>query len=347
MAITFNAPEDPWGMKGIQQGIGTLGQALMQRGQKKQQEASQVALEQRAQERKLADEQRAMEQQKLGSQTLGKTLSEMQPKEGEQWDQNRVNQFMTQALQQGAPVKDVLESVKSIQAGQPKVGSAANTPFNKQMAKTNVEYLTKTKESGRVAKEMLETWDDLDAAILDPERSSNAVARTLKSTPAASLFYSKSDQILATKAKEVITNFTNMKGLRLSDAKLKWLESIAMSPSKTTEANMEASQYFKRIAQIQNAYGDISSSMADSYAKAGLDLPPNFQQLVDEAVQPLNEEIDALYKNRNKMQSSQEKPLEQGSSVDKMPPPKNNEGMLIEDDKGQKYRSNGTKWIKE
>jgi hypothetical protein len=31
MAIVFNAPEDPYGMKGIQQGLGTLGQALMQR----------------------------------------------------------------------------------------------------------------------------------------------------------------------------------------------------------------------------------------------------------------------------------------------------------------------------
>lgn len=343
MPITFESIKDPYG---IQQASGVLGQALMQKGMQQQKETSQISAEKRAQETKLADEQRTLEQQKLGSQTLGKTLNEMQPKEGEKWDQNRAIQFMSKALSEGVPISDILTSMKAMGVNQPKAGATANTPFAKKMATANVDFLTHATESGRKAKEMLGSWDDLDAAINDPERSTNLLARGLKMTPLAPGFYSPADQAIATASKEVITNLTNMKGLRLTDAKLKWLEGIAPAPWKTIEANKEASQYFKRILKLQDAYGDIASDMANSYTQAGLDLPNNFEKLVDKAVEPIRQEIDTLYKNRDKGSSGTGKSLEVGATFNKMPSAKGHEGDEITDDKGNKFVSDGSRWKK-
>lgn len=333
MAITFDSIQDPYG---LQQAGGVLGQALMQRG-----------MMDRKQKAEIDKENRLIEKQKKYSSALGGALDQFKPKEGEPWGQVNPMQFMSQALSEGVPISDILTSMKAMQSGQPKSGATANTPFAKKMASANVDFLTNATDAGRKAREMLGTWDKLDASINDPNLSTNLLARGLKTTPLASAFYSPSDQAIATASKEIITNLTNMKGLRLTDAKLKWLEGIAPAPWKTPEANRESSAYFKRILQLQGAYGDIASNMADSYVQAGLDLPHNFEKLVDRAVEPLRNEIDDLYSASTKASSNAEKALEIGATVEKMPPAKGSEGMLIQDDRGQKFRSNGTKWVKE
>lgn len=331
MAITFESIKDPYGLGAAGNAIGGafLQKALMDRQQNMQ----------------LQNEERLRNQQIQNSQTLGTTLNDLMPAEGQQWDQDRIASFMSQALQNGASIGDIVETIKGLQSQQ-KTRSNAVTPFTREMAKKNVNLLNSYTENGKVAKEMLSTWDELDKAINDPERSDNTAIRALKNLPGASVTYGAGDQTIANYGKQVITNFTNMKNLRLTDAKLRWLESIAPAPWKSKEANAQASAYFKRFAQIQEAYGDIADNLANSYAEAGLDLPNNFNSLVEKAVEPLRAEIENMYKMSVEQNGNQQKSVEVGSTFNKMPNPKDYEGAEITDSKGTTYRSDGTKWRK-
>lgn len=332
MAITFDSVKDPYGLG---QASNAIGGAYMQK-----------ALLDSQQQRQRTDEERIRNRQIQDSQTLGTTLRDLQPAEGQQWDQDRIASFMTQALENGMPISDILSSIKGLEAARPKAQSIQQTTFSKQIGKQNADLLSEYSAQGKVAKNMLSNWDELDKSINDPERFENPAMRSLKMIPGASVNYSPSDQTIATYGKEIITNFTNMKNLRLTDAKLRWLESIAPAPWKSKEANLQASAHFKRMAQIQEAYGDVASNIANAYVNAGLDVPANYDKLVEDAVEPLRQEIDNLYKESTKNSENQPKITEVGSKFDKMPNAKNYEGAEITDSKGNKFVSDGTKWSK-
>jgi len=332
MAITFESIKDPYGLGAAGNSIGG---AMMQK-----------ALMDSQQKRQLSEEERLRNQQIQNSQTLGTTLKDLMPAEGQQWDQDRIASFMSQALESGASISDVLSSIKGLESGRPKTTAPAQTPFSRQIGKKNADLLGEYSAQGKTAKNMLSNWDELDTAINDPERFENAAMRSTKMLPGASVAYSPSDQTIATYGKEIITNFTNMKNLRLTDAKLRWLEGIAPAPWKSKEANLQASAHFKRLAQIQEAYGDVASNIANAYVDAGLDVPANYDKLVEEAVEPLREEIDNLYKMSTENSAKQTVEKEIGSKFEKMPDPKQYEGAEIKDSKGNKYISDGTKWSK-
>lgn len=331
MAITFESIRDPYGLGAASQAIGN---AYLQR--------SMMDLQQQKQREEEARQRQLLQK---GYSALGQTLQEFAPKApGEIWDESRIANFMSTALESGASMNDIVNAIKAFQTQ--KKPAAAQSPFSREMAKKNVKMLEEYREKGQTAKDMLARWDTLDAAINDPERADNIAARTLKSIPGASLTYGPSDQTIQTFAKELITNFSNQKGLRLTDAKLRWLESVAPAPWKSREANQEASAHFKRLAQISEAYGDISSNLSNAYAEAGLDLPPNFDKILDDAIKPLRDEIDQMYKIRDKSQTIGEPQGEIGTTFKKMPDPRKYEGAEITDNKGIKYVSTGTKWRK-
>lgn len=332
MAITFESIRDPYGLG---EAGNAIGDAMMQKSMMEAQ-----------QKRKIADEERQRNQQIQNSQTLGTTLKDMMPAEGQQWDQDRVASFMAQALESGASMNDVLNAVKGLQANKPKASAVAQTPFSKEMSKKNATMLQNYTEEGRTAKTLLSNWDELEKAINDPERTDNAVGRYAKGLPGASVTFGESDQIINTYAKDIIANFTKMKDFRLTDAKLRWLEGIAPAPWKSKEANQQASAHFKKMAQIQEAYGDIANNIANAYIESGIDVPANFGKLIEDAIEPLRDEIDQMYKMSTENAKNPQKTTEVGSKFEKMPNAKDYEGAEITDSKGNRFVSNGTKWSK-
>jgi len=332
MAITFESVKDPYGLGAAGNAIGGayLQRSLMDLQDSKKREA----------------EERLKKQQVGNSQILGQTLQEFMPtEEGQNWDQERIVGFISNALQNGAPVNEVLNAVKGIQ---PNKSSAnpAQTPFTKELAKKNAALLTSYTDQGRKAKEMLNAMEGVDKAILDPERSDNFAARTFKSLPGSEITYGGSDQAMVNFSKEFVTNFSSMSNLRLTDAKLKWLQGVPPAPWKTKEANLVSAANSKRLLQIQQAYGDISRNLADGYLQAGLDVPANFEKLVEDAVEPLREDIDKMYKMSTENGQSQSNSVEVGATFNKMPNAKEYEGAEITDSKGNKFKSNGVKWSK-
>jgi hypothetical protein len=303
----------------------------------------QLSSEERATQAQIDAENRKRQQGIDQSTTLGKSLAEAFP-EGTEINEQSINNFAIKALQGGSSIDDISTAIKTFQDSK-RQKAVPPTQFGKESAKSNVKFLQTTSEAGKRADELLGQWDELDKAIDDPSRSDNLITRGFKALPGAQYTYGNSDQIIAQNAKELITNFTNLKGIRLSDAKLKWLESIAPQPWKSREANRESSSFFKRMAQIQSAYHKIANGLAQQYEQAGIDLPSNFIQLVEEAVAPLQQEIDEAYKNRSKdSQSGASFSLNQ--TIDQMPSAKGNEGMEITDDKGKVFRSDGVRWKK-
>lgn len=332
MAITFDSVKDPYGLG---QASNAIGGAYMQK-----------ALMDSQQQRQRSDEERIRNRQIQDSQTLGTTLRDLQPAEGQQWDQDRIASFMTQALENGMPISDILSSIKGLEAARPKAQSIQQTPFSKEMGKKNAGLYSSYTDQGRKAKEMLSTMDVVDAAINDPNRADNMASRGLKMLPGAEVAFGEGDQAMANFSKEFVTNFTNMKNLRLTDAKLKWLSNVPPAPWKSKEANIVSSANAKRLLQLQDAYGDVARNIADAYLQAGLDVPTNFEKLVEDAVEPLRQEIDNLYKESTKNSENQPKITEVGSKFDKMPNAKDYEGAEITDSKGNKFVSDGTKWSK-
>lgn len=328
MAITFESIKDPYGLGAAGNAIGG---AYMQK-----------AVMDSQQKRQISEEERQRNQQIQNSQTLGTTLKDLMPAEGQQWDQDRIASFMAQALESGASINDVLNTIKGVQTGQTKGG--APSVFSKELAKKNVNLIDKFSQGGRKAKEMLGMMDSVDQAINDPEKWDNFASRAVKSIPGADIGFGSSDQMLTNFSKEFVTNFSGMEGLRLTDSKLKWLQSIPPAPWKSKEANLVSSANSKRLLQIQEAYGDISRSIADGYLEAGIDVPANFERLVEDAVKPLRDEIEQMYKTST--QGEQKPSVEVGSKFEKMPNPKEYEGAEITDAKGNKYISDGTKWSK-
>lgn len=330
MAITFESIKDPYGLGAAGNAIGG---AFMQKAMMDSQE-----------KRKISEEERLRNQQIQNSQTLGTTLKDMMPGEGQEWDQDRIASFMAQALESGASIQDVVNSIKGLEAGRPKPKSMAATPFAKEMGKKNATLYTAYTDQGRKAKEMLSTMEAVDNAINDPNRSDNIASRSLKMLPGAEVTFDEGDQAMANFSKEFVTNFTNMKDLRLTDAKLKWISNVPPAPWKSREANIVSSANAKRLLQLQDAYGEVARSIADSYLGAGLDVPANFEKLVEDAIEPIRQEIDQMYKMST--QGEEKAPVDVGSKFDKMPNPKEYEGAEITDSKGNKFVSNGTKWSK-
>lgn len=328
MAITFESVKDPYGLGAAGNAIGG---AFMQR-----------AMMDRQLQQQRDEQERLRNQQIQNSQTLGTTLKDFLPAEGQQWNQDRIASFMASALESGASMSDILNSIKGLQAGQAKPGQ--QSVFAKELAKKNVALLSEYTKGGRKAQDMLGMIDSVKEAINDPERFDNFISRSAAAIPGAEAFYGASNQVLNNFSKEFITGFTDLKGLRLTDAKLRWLRGITPSPEKTKEANNVALSNITRLLQIQEAYGDIARNLSEGYLQAGLDVPPNFESLVEDAVKPLREEFDNMYKmsTQNEQQSS----LEVGSTFDKMPDPKKYEGAEITDKNGNKFVSNGTKWSK-
>jgi hypothetical protein len=332
MAITFESIKDPYGLGSAGQAIGN---ASMQR--------SLMDLQQQK-TREEEDRQRGIQQKAYS--TLGKTLEEFSPKQpGEIWDDNRTSAFMAKALESGASMTDIMNLIKGMQT-QKKSPNVAQTPFTKELAKKNVNLLNKYTDHGRKAKEMLGSVDALQGAVTDPERWDNIAARALKMMPGADLGYGSSDQIMSNFSKEFVTNFSGIEGLRLTDAKLKWIAGVPPSPYKSREANITSLANVERLLQIQDAYGNVARGIANSYLEAGLDVPPNFEKLVEDAIEPLRQEFDDIYNESIKKQKESKPSQDLGETFKKMPDPKEYEGAEITDSKGNKYVSTGTKWRK-
>lgn len=332
MAITFESVKDPYGLGAAGSAIGgaLMDKAMMDYRQSLQQ-----------------SETDRLRQQEIDTRTtLGKTLKDFIPKEGESWDENRLANFMSKALESGASMNDIINSVKALQGNQGK--PVPPSPFMKELGKKNVQLYDKFTEHGRKANEMLGLVPSLEQAINDPERFDNFLYRSAKGLPFADKVYGASDQVMNNFSKEFVSNFSaQMPGLRLTDAKLQWLQGVPPAPWKTKEANQTSLANAKRLLQIQDAYGNTARAIANSYLEAGLDVPPNYEKLVEDAVAPLRKEIDEIYDQsvgkEGKMASGD---VEIGQKFKKMPDPKEYEGAEITDSKGNKYVSTGAKWRK-
>lgn len=101
MAITFESIQDPYG---IGQAGSFLGQALLQR-----------AMEARNEQFQIAKEQRAQDQQKQYGSAVAGSIKKFQPNSpGESWDDQRLTGFMVDALESGAPFRDVLSTMRGL-----------------------------------------------------------------------------------------------------------------------------------------------------------------------------------------------------------------------------------------
>lgn len=231
-----------------------------------------------------------------------------------------------------------------------KLQASANKPLNpkgsqsaydKEREKNTAKFVSTALENGRQAREVLDELPAVEKAIREEGKSKGFFGRALNYLPGASLWYNKNEALIDGVSKTIVTDFTNMKGLKLTDQKLNWLRGVMFSPWKTMQANLESLGYIRRLLEIKAKYGDEVSKIEQEYRSKNEPIPSNIDSIVESRVHNLARECDNILTEAANNGVS----VGVGSQLEEMPDAKGSKGMLIKDSNGKKYRSDGFKWV--
>ena len=167
----------------------------------------------------------------------------------------------------------------------------------------------------------------------------------------ANAFINKTQQGLISATKSLAGGFRELFGARPTQREFFWYENILPNILKDADTNIAAADYFGRVAnnriRTQEVMDDI---VAANGGYRPMDLDVQVRKRMKPEVDKLRIEGEKLYKEQQKREAQQGQQIGQtteGSfNLEKMPPASGHKGREIEDDKGNKYRSDGTKWRK-
>lgn len=367
MPITFNSPDDPYG---IAAAGSILGNALLRKNQEALQNRRQLQSEARQDQRQLGLEQRQEALQdrnrpkNLQYQTdLQEALDQIQAgSENRKIEQNKYyykkqGNILSQALEgvdintpqglQSAMLNfsklggeaDPAEILKSLSSQQTNANKASANPklsiYQKKAQEATADYIIKSNEDADIANASLREFSDLRQAINSDKLKKQtvigrAVSSTLQSTPLAGVILSPEEQTISTKGKQIITDFTNLKGIRLTDAKLKWLENATPKIGKTVEANNRAADIIENLLELKSKTPEIIQAIIE---KNGGEPPDDLILQVNKVLGTvLNDYIDS------------QPDFGKGQSFEKMPPAKEYKGRILNNGEGKRYKSDGKGW---
>lgn len=334
MPITFQSIDDPYG---IRAGGSALAQAMMQKNMENLQNRRQIEAEQRQQAFLKEKEARALEQNKVRGSALASALDNYTGENKEEFD---ALSFMKNALNAGASVEDVMNASRMM-ASKTSAKAAPKTQYEQVQAKDNMKYLSHIRQQAQTANDLLRVWPDLEKAINDPSLENQSDLTRMYKAAAAKMpigqgvTLNEPEQAIASYSKQIITGITDLKGIRLSDAKLKWLANATVEVGKTPEANRKAAQINKDFLQIQSLRAPIAEQIIRNNDN---EIPANIQEQVEGK---LSEIADQYIEQNMKMDKGAV-----GGELEKMPPAKGNKGMEIEDESGNVFVSDGERWKK-
>lgn len=330
MPIYFESPKDRYGIGAA----GTIiGQALMQKNLEELQNRRQIEGE----ERKTV-QQRALAQEK--GTILSKALegADLTTPEG-------ITSFMKNYSTLGGDI-DPVDLIKTMAQERIANLKPANQPkptiLQKKEQEAAADYITNARREGAHASQMLRELPQLEQAINSPQLADqNFLNRFLtaqaQKLPGGGALLNDQEQTIASFGKTLVTDLSNLKGLRLTDAKLRWLENAVPGVGKSPEANKRAFQIVRDIYQVRAAVPQIIEQIIQ---ENGGEAPNNIELKVNERIgEVLSKYIDEQPDFKGGKKETQ--------SFEKFPSASEYSGKKIKDtESGAIYQSDGKNWKK-
>lgn len=353
MPITFESPKDRFGI-GAAGSI--LGNALMQKNlenlqnqrqleQEGRQDTRFLGREELQNQRQLEMEQRKIQQQKEMASQKGSILS--QALEGADLSTPEGMVAFAQKLTQSGLELDPLDFIKTLSAERIAQNKPANQPkpsiFQKKEQEAAADWVNQVRDQGVQAQQMLKDLPQLKEAIYSPTLENQSFLNRWGTSLAnkagiGGAIMNDPEQVIATYGKSLVTDLSNLKGLRLTDTKLRWLENAVPAVGKTPEANKRAYQIVEDLYKVRAAMSGVVDQIIQ---ENGGEPPPNIQSLVGEQIsQVLNDYIEQQpdFKDGNKKEAQ---------GFDSLPSASEYKGVKIKDNKTDGfYKSDGKTWKK-
>lgn len=333
MPITFESPRDRFGI-GAAGSI--LGNALMQKNQ-----------EARENQRLIEAEQRKIQQQKDFDKYRGSIYSDALANANELgYDLSTPEgqfQFLGEYAKLGGNA-DPMDLIKTQAAERIANLKPSNTPkptiTQKRNQESAADWVNQVRDEGFQAQQALKDLPQLEQAIYSPNlENQNFLNRWVtglaNKAGVAGPIMNAEEQVIATYGKSLVTDLSNLKGLRLTDTKLRWLENAVPAVGKTPEANKQAFKIVKDLYQVKAALPNIIDQIIE---ENGGETPDRIRELAGERV---GEIVNKYIESQPDFKSAS------SQTFDQLPAASKYKGQRIQDEEsGVIYESNGTNWKK-
>lgn len=343
MPITFESPRDRFGI-GAAGSI--LGNALMQKNLEQLQNQRQLELEQRQDQRILEAEQRKIQQQQQLSQQKGTLLSNAL--EGADLSTPEGMVAFAQKLSQSGGEIDPLEFLKTLTSeriamNKPSSSQPKPSIFDKKQQEAAADYIIRARQEGASASQLLRELPQLEQAINSPELAdqnflNRFITAQAQKLPGGGALLNDQEQTIASFGKTLVTDLSNLKGLRLTDAKLRWLENAVPGVGKSPEANRRAFQIVKDIYQVRAATPQIIDQIIQENNGT---TPNDIETIVGQRIG------DVLSKYIDEQPDFKNGKGKEAQLFEQLPSASKYKGKRIQDEEtGSIFESNGTNWKK-
>lgn len=237
------------------------------------QQAGQINLQQRQQQ------QERQRQQQYGT-ILGQALGQLP----ENASPMQITQALNTALEQGVPIEMVAQYGKTIQGLQPpsqKPQTQKIDQSDKTTYKENVKLLANIQQDARKVSSLANEADNLLKAIESKRYPGKGILAPLKE--GWWNFWGqfpKEMQLIKSMTKQSLLAMGDLKGIRLTDAKLRFMQDNLFNENKSEEENLEAFRLWKDTIGQYRKYADNARGLIESDENALYN--PLFGNLIEE-----------------------------------------------------------------
>ena len=212
------------------------------------------------------------------------------------------------------------------------------------------KVITPILEAGKNAKELLLSAKDYRNAIENLKKGSDYYKHILNIVPggdkALENVLNADEQAINSITKKSIIGSGELKGLRLTDTKLRYIQGANPGPLKSYEANVAAYDIWLKTQKLLAKKADITNEFVQELTESGAkEFPGDFEAQLEERYEKSGLYDDAQTLADEAKNVPENKNVEK-NTLDSLPKASEHKGKTIKDNKsGKLYTSNGKTWV--
>jgi len=182
------------------------------------------------------------------------------------------------------------------------------------LSKNMEKRASQISEEGEKARVALQNAPDLKAAIEGLEDESNWISQFVSAVPGGSELaeraFSDNQQTISSIIKNNLLKSGDLKGLRLTDTKLRFMQQAHPSPYKSREANEAAYKIWLREQELKSDTLEAQQQLIAELEEQGYEqLPSNYDKLLADKMEELglNDVLDDIVEDARQLVEGQKK----------------------------------------